>query len=145
MIGTLHPVAALARDLADFLSDAGLSTAAVAARIGSVTHDPGIPLPLEIAPSLPCIVRAQLSRYPESRLPYVLSLSFEPTQRPELADLKAVFGDPVRVRTDRGIPSAYAFRPLVLTGRCRVVLLAELDAGRVVTLEFRRDLQGDNA
>ncbi len=145
MIGTLHPVAALARDLADFLSDAGLDTAAVAAHIGSVTHDPGIPLPLEIAPSDPGIARAQLSRYPESRLPYVLSLGFEPAQRPELADLKAMFGDPVRVRTDRGIPPAYAFHPLALTGRCGVVLVAELDGDRVATLEFRRDLPGDIA
>jgi hypothetical protein len=145
MIATLHPAAALARDLADFLSNAGLDTAAVAARIGSVTHDPGVPLPLDISPSRPGIAHAQLSRYPKSGLPYVLSLSFEPAQRPDLDDLKAAFGEPIRVRTDRGNPPAYAFDAPEPTGRCAVVLLAELDAGRVATLEFRRDIAGDNS
>jgi hypothetical protein len=128
----------LARDLA--VDD-------VVAEIGSVLHDPGVPMPIVLRTARAGIRAASLSRYPDSGAPYTLALEFTPEARPTLADLALAFGEYHRVQRDRGLPVTVLFQqPSEAPSSWRVTLVAEvlapagdLQAGTVTSIILRRD------
>lgn len=136
----------LIRDLISFLSQDTLTVEDVVARIGPVTNDPGIPMSLEMRPTLVGVRSARLARYPDSGVPYLLTLEFAPDARPTVAELKATFGDYHRARTGRGRPISVIFYPPAIGTHWQVALIAELlskgddlDPVPVTTLALRRD------
>jgi hypothetical protein len=136
----------LVPELARFLSKDDLTVDEVMARVGRVTHDPGVPMPIELHSAIAGVRSAQLGRYPDSGLPYVLTLEPSPDTRPVVGALKAVLGNYKRALTGRGMPAELVFPP-VENGLCwRVVVIVnldrtagELDSARIVRISFRRD------
>jgi hypothetical protein len=132
------------RDLVLLLLQDPLSVQDVTARVGSVIRDPGVPMTIELQPRLAGVRSASLSRYPESALPYVLTLEFKRGDQPTVAELKSVFGDYSRTLTDRGQPITIVFPPSAAS-HWRVVMFAELESGGVLddcsvaTIALRRD------
>ena len=136
----------LLRELILFLSQNTLTVEDVVARVGSVAHDPGIPMPLELRSVLAGVPSVHLSRYPDSGVPYILTLEFAPDVRPTVAALKAAFGDYHRALTDRGRPGEIMFYPPPPGTHWQVVVIANLVQGNsvlddafVTTLALRRD------
>jgi hypothetical protein len=136
--------AALVRDLVHLLSRDPLSVEDVVMFVGSVTHDPGVPMPVELRPSLPGVRSASLARYADSGLPYLLTVSFPPEDRPAPAELRAMLGDGRRSITGRGMPAELVFHAPPQGSGWRIAVIASL-AGRetgsspVASLTFRRD------
>lgn len=136
----------LIRELVLFLSRDTLTVEDVAARVGSVARDPGVPMPLELRPVMAGVRSARLSRYPDSGLPYVLTLEPAPDARPTAAALKAALGDYRRAHTGRSRPIEVMFYPPAAGAHWTVVVIAELlpegdslDEASVTTLALRRD------
>lgn len=136
----------LIRELVLFLSRDKLTVEDVAARVGPVVRDPGVPMPLEFRPVIAGVHSAHLSRYPDSGLPYILTLKLAPDARLTTAELKAVFGDYRRSRTDFDRPIEIIFYPPAAGEHWRVAVIAQLvregdslDDAPVMTLALRRD------
>lgn len=136
----------LLRELMLLLSQDTLTVEDVIARVGPVAHDPGVPMPLELRSTLDGVRSARLSRYPDSGLPYVLTLELAPDAQPTVATLKADFGDYHRAHTDRGKPIEVMFYPPAMGTRWQVAVIARLapiegslDDAKVTTLALRRD------
>lgn len=136
----------LIRELVLFLSRDALTVEDIADRVGPVARDPGVPMPLELRPVLAGVRSARLSRYPESGLPYVLTIEPAPVARPTAATLKAAFGDYRRSLTDLGRPIEVIFYPPAAGAHWKVAVIAELlprgdslDDASVTTLALRRD------
>ena len=134
------------QQLVRFLSQDPLSFADVAARIGPVVSDPGIPQQAELKPSLPGVRAAHLGRYPDTGLPYLLVLDLAEGTRPTAATLRATFGDYKRARTDRGQPAQLLFYPPAEGKTWHVALIADLasvppslDDAQVTRVSLRRD------
>jgi hypothetical protein len=136
----------LVQELVRFMSQDSLGIEDVAARIGSIVDDPGIPMPIELRSTLSDIRLAQLSRYPDSGLPYVLTLQPVSDIHLTLTALKAVLGDYKRAATDRGVPPKVLFYPLTKGSHWSVVVIVELESvpdgletSEVTSMAFRRD------
>lgn len=136
----------LIRGLAEFLLPERLTVEDVVRRVGRVADDPGIPMPIELEPMLPGVLAAQLARYPESGLPYVLRISPEPAASPTAGALRAALGTYKRVLTTGEAPSAVAFPPLGDARGWRVVIYATVDttagdpdSARATSFSLRRD------
>jgi hypothetical protein len=137
---------AFLRNLLCLLARDGLTVEDVVRMIGPVTHDPGIPLPMSLRPFVSGVATASLGRYPDSGLPYLLVLDFEPTARPAVADLVAAFGPYRRGASDRGMPIPLFFEPASGGSAWTVALIADLppgtvafDKARVQSVALRRD------
>ncbi len=135
----------LLRALVLLLSLDTLTVKDVIARVGSVAHDPGVPMPIEIHPG-PGLLTASLARYADTGLPYLLTLEPAPSHRPTVAALRLAFGDYRRARSDRGRPVEVLFHSLIATQHWKVVLIAEistdgseLDEAKVISVALRRD------
>lgn len=137
---------ALLRSLLRLLAREGLTVEDVVRVIGPVTHDPGIPMLISLRPLVTGVATASLGRYPDSGLPYLLVLDFEPDARPAVADLVAAFGPYRRGPSDRGMPIPLVFEPASGGSAWSVALIADLlpgtvafDSARVQTVGLRRD------
>jgi hypothetical protein len=145
----LHSLSLIAQvhDLVHFLSQELLTVDDVLTRVGSLERDPGLPMPLELRSALPGVRTARLARYPDSGLPYVLTMEPELSARPTLAQLKTVLGDYAQMLTHRGRPLEVTFSPAPIGHTWRVVVMAQLesptndalDTAAVSSLSFRRD------
>jgi len=136
----------LVRELAMFFGKDNLTVAEVTTRVGAVERDPGIPLPIGLVPAPPGLRSAQLGRYPDSGLPYVLILEPAVASRPTVGSLKVAFGQYKRALTGRGHAKELIFPPLASGTRWRVVLVvnveegaSDLDSARITRITFRRD------
>jgi hypothetical protein len=138
----------LARDLHRFLSQDPLTIADIATRVGPITSDPGVPMEIQLSPVIPGVSAARLARYPDSGLPFTLTLEPTPDARPTAAALRGTFGEGRRGLTDRGRPPELQFDPPAAGPRWHVVVIAELDglggaagidAARAIRIVFRRD------
>lgn len=136
----------LVQELVRFMSQDSLGIGDVVARIGPIVDDPGIPMPIELRSTVSDIRLAQLSRYPDSGLPYVLTLQPVPDIHLTLTALKAVLGEYKRAATDRGVPPEVLFYPLTKGSRWSVVVIVELDSvadgletSQITSIAFRRD------
>jgi hypothetical protein len=136
----------LIRELVLFLSSDPLTVDEVTARVGGVVHDPGVPMPIELRPALAGVRSAQLARYPDSGLPYVLTLEPAMDSRPSAGALKAVLGTYKRALTGRGMPAELVFPHAGNASRWRVVVIVtvdkggdEMDSARITSIAFRRD------
>ena len=141
-----HAMVELVRDFVRFLSSDRLTVDRIVERIGRVEHDPGIPMSIEMNPAVPGVRSAQLVRYPDSGVPYVLKLEPEMEWRPTVGDLKAVLGDFDRALTGRGMPAQLLFQRSQDGTRWKVVVIVtvepsvgEMDSARVAKIAFRRD------
>jgi hypothetical protein len=112
------------RDLIAFLSQE-VSIHDIAARIGRIVRDPGIPLPIELASTLPDVASAHLSRYPDSGLPSVLTLELISTLRITAAELVPILGAFRPLRTDIGQRKELIFYPPHRGPRWEVAVIAE--------------------
>jgi hypothetical protein len=139
-----HPMLALLPELVGFLSREPLTVADVVAKIGPIRRDPGVPLDIELAPSVPGVRAARLSRYPDTGKPYLLELDL--ASPIPVAALRTVFGEPRQARTDRGLPRAVIFSPPGTEPHWTVAVIAEIPAGTTPiegesakTVALRRD------
>ncbi len=128
------------------LSRDGLTLDDVVASVGSVEHDPGIPMPIALRPTMPGVLAASLSRYPDSGLPYTLTLAFETDSRPTVEALRLAVGRFSRVPSPRGMPARVQFIPNGAGPAWRVVVIAELaphdgtlESAPVLEVTLRRD------
>jgi hypothetical protein len=136
----------LVRDLIPFLLQEGLETGDVVARIGAVAHNPGNPLPIELTPRLPHVQAAQLTRLPDSEIPFVLVLEPAADSRPAAGDLKALLGQYNVPLTRHELRRRLVFPTVPGGPGWQVVVSAEADAlaadiDRTVAtrIAFRRD------
>jgi hypothetical protein len=133
------------RELVDLLSQDAIGVAAIAAHIGPVAADPGVPMPLDLLPRSAILDSAKLSRYPSSGLPYVLELRFKIGLRPTVAALETASGPPSRALTDRGAPHELVYDTAISGRRWRVSMIASLPldqadgASLVAAIALRRD------
>jgi hypothetical protein len=135
----------LVRQLIDFLSQEPLNVDDVVARVGPIIDDPGIPMRIDLKPALPGVRVAQLSRFPDSGLPYLLAIEPEPGAAPTPAELERVLGPPRRARTHRGMPPELIFYPPAVAPHWKIAVLAQVESpddlknAPVTSIAFRRD------
>jgi hypothetical protein len=128
------------------LSRDGLTFEDVAAIVGPVAQDPGVPASATLQTVLPGVRAAKLSRYPDSGLPYVLTLEPDPASRPTPDALTSILGDYRRAPTDRGMLPKVVFAPEPSAPRWNVVVIAQLGTASaafgqapITSISFRRD------
>jgi hypothetical protein len=133
-------------ELTRFFSREALTVADVALHIGPVTADHGDLMPLDLRPIVPGVKAAQLWRYPDTGLPYLLKLEPTADSAPRVSELKASLGKPKRARTDLEAPPAVLFRPAMPEGSWTVIVITELEPGgdeleeaTVRSIALRRD------
>ena len=114
------------RDLVRFLAQ-DLTVEQIAARVGAVDRDPGVPLPIELRPTGSELRAASLSRYPETGKPFALEL--ELAAPVTVASLQGAFGAYREGRTDRGQPREILFYPAEAGTPWKVVVIAQLPPG----------------
>ncbi len=126
-----------------------IGVAEVVARIGPVETDSGWPIPMELRPTALELRAARLARYPDTGLPYALTIEPADGAKPTVAELQAALGDYQQTRTDRGMAPEVVFAPPASGPRWRVAVLARLEPGagdfescNVSRIVFRRDLAG---
>jgi hypothetical protein len=136
----------LVAQLVLFLSKDQLTVEEVTAKVGRVAHDPGIHMPIRLRPLLAGVRSAKLARYPDSGLPYVLTLEPALDSRPAVGALKAVLGAYRRALTGRGMPAELVFPPGRNEPHWHVVVIVtvdnapkEMDSARTTSIVFRRD------
>lgn len=141
-----HAMVDMVRELVDFLSQEPLTIDDVIARVGTLVRDPGVPMPIELRPTLVGVRSAKLARYPDSGLPYTLMLEPDSDARPTAAELKTVIGDYHQTLTHSGRPVELVFYPPAGGSPWRVVVLAQLaetdgaiEAVPIDSITFRRD------
>jgi hypothetical protein len=115
----------------------------ITGRLGPVSHDPGVPMPAELAPRDPAMRRVEIGRYPDGGKPYTVEL--ELASPVAVAALVAAFGAYRQSRTDRGMPREIVFTAAG-TGPWHVVIVAQLPpgaspiaAGTTSAITLRRD------
>lgn len=137
----------LIKDIVRFLSQNRLTVEDIVARVGSVASDSGGLMPIKLSPAIKGVRSANLARYPDSGLPYVLEIGFEADAQPKVKVLKSALGDYQRALTHRGRPIEILFYPSSPeVALWNVVLIAELASGEgeiedtlVASIAFRRD------
>jgi hypothetical protein len=136
----------MVQELVHFLSQHPLAIDDVIARVGTLVRDPGAPMPIELRPALVGVRSASLARYPDTGLPYTLTLEPESDARPTPAELKTGLGDYHQTLTHSGRPVELVFYPAAEGSRWRVVVLALLagandaiEAAPIASITFRRD------
>jgi hypothetical protein len=128
------------------LSQDGLTFEDVSAFVGPVVHDTGVPASATLRPVLPGVRAARLSRYPDSGLPYILTLEPDVASPTTPEALRPMLGDFRRARTDRGMPPEVVFAPASSAPRWKVVVIAQLEAtgaelgqAPIISIALRRD------
>jgi hypothetical protein len=117
----------------------------IAAHIGSVKHDPGIPMSIEIEPRSSKLQSAELARDPESGQPYLLTLVPVPSERRALSSLEALFGPCKRTRPGLGLPASCIIDPAQSYDDCSIALILKYpvappgDEVLVHSVTLRRD------
>jgi hypothetical protein len=141
-----YAVTDLVQELIRFLSQDPLAVSDIAARVGPVEHDPGIPMTIELQPALPGVRSAHLTRYPDSGLPYVLTIEPEPDARPTPAMLKGALGDYRRMLTHFDLPPELIFYPPAEGTHWRVAVIVKLksdggdfETAPIISIALRRD------
>jgi hypothetical protein len=129
-----------------FLSQDCLAVEDIVTRIGSIVHDPGVPMPIELRPSMSSILTASVSRYPDSGLPYTVTLEFQTDAQPSIAAFNLAFGDFRRMLTYQGMPAEVFFLPPHTGTLWNVAVIAEvaphiggLESALVASVTLRRD------
>jgi hypothetical protein len=132
----------LLRDLVAQLSS-DITVDDLTRQLGPITHDPGVPMPAELAPRDPALRHVQVGRYPDTGKPFTVEL--ELASPIPVTALVAAFGPFRQGRTDRGMPREIHFAPAG-TGPWKIVLAAQLPPGaspiadgETTTVTFRRD------
>ena len=145
-------LAVLLRQVFQLLGGPKLAVGDVVKLLGPIDTDPGIPVSIRLRPASPDLKSASLSRYPESGVPYLITLEPVPNARPTLHDLQEIFGE-----YRRGLGSArkiveFIFYPHVPGAPWQIAVIARLggpsanfDAEPVRTISFRRDPAVDQA
>jgi hypothetical protein len=135
---------AVVEELREFLARDGLSMDDVANRIGnSAGGDPRDAI--EVQPRLAGLRTVQVLAYPDTGLPYLVTLEPEDSAMPTPSELQSRFGDYTRQPTHFGAPRELIFTGRTDTGPWRVVLLAEaeplpdLNTSPITRITFRRD------
>jgi hypothetical protein len=113
----------LVRHYVDLLSRDSIEPAEIVEDVGRAIADPGIPMPIQIAPASPRLRSASLGRYRDTGQPFLLRLEPAPGHRPLLAALVSAFGESRRSRTDRGMPAVYVIDPAGAGGGNTVALI----------------------
>jgi hypothetical protein len=134
------------QDLIHFLAKNQLTINDAIAKVGPIDHDPGAPMPMRLRSALPGVHVAELARYPDSGLPYVLTLELSPESRVTVGNLKTFLGDYKRTLTHPGMPTELIF-PAVASGeRWRIAVIVELepnstalDSAFITCVALRRD------
>ena len=141
-------LAVLIGELVDFLSQDPLTVDDVVGLVGPVVNDPGVPSPMDLQSHLDGIVLARLARYPDSGLPYVLTVGPDPGLRITPTQLVATLGDFRPANTHRGLPPAVVYSAPSPGRRWRVVVTAQvqpdggvLQDGQITSVALRRDPQ----
>jgi hypothetical protein len=141
----------LIRDLASLLVRDNLLIDEIVAKVGRVERDPGSPLPAELRPALPGVQSAKLSLYPDTGLPYALSLELMKGSQPTVGEMKASLGNYKRSLTGRGQEPELIFSSVETGAAWRIAIVAnmdrssdDLDSARVTRVIFRRDPIGKN-
>ncbi|MDB5036063.1 MAG: hypothetical protein JWQ98_3304 [Chlorobi bacterium] len=136
-------------DIAGFLSRDPLSLDDVIERVGEAVADPGIPMPIALRPTLPGVRSASLTRYPDTGLPYLLTLVPSPDLHLTPRALAAVLGEYRRLAGDRGRNPGLIFYPGIGGARWSVAVIVEvermgdeIDIAPVTSIAFRRDPVG---
>jgi hypothetical protein len=136
----------LIKELVQLLSQDPLSVEDVIARVGPIEKDPGGLMPIELRPRLSGVRSAQLARYPDNGLPYLLTIEPEAGEKLTTASLCQTFGDYKRLHTDRGEPPEIVFSPPASGPGWKVAIVATLqsasepfDDQKVGSVSLRRD------
>ncbi|HMD46433.1 MAG TPA: hypothetical protein VKG43_09745 [Acidimicrobiales bacterium] len=133
-------------DLARFVAKDGLTVDEVIARVGPVTEDHGVPLPMDLEPSLTGTREARLWTHPDSGEPYLLEVTPEPGVAPTVAGLESVLGRPRPARRSFGEPESWVFEPSGLEGRVSVTVRVASDGPTSAgTITWCRELAGTRA
>jgi hypothetical protein len=135
---------AVVEELRTFLAQDNLSMRDVAEWIGhAVGGDPSDRV--EVQPRLAGVSAAQVLSYPETGLPYLVTIEPEDSATTTPAQLRSHFGDFTGLPTHFGAPRELSFTGHRDTQPWRVVVLVtveptrELERGRVTQITFRRD------
>ena len=116
-------------DLVRFFARDGLTVDDVVHAVGPIARDPGVPMPIVLQPSAGGIHAASLARYPDSLLPYLLTLELAEGARPTVGDLTRSFGAFVALPRDRGMPAWIRFAPAAPPSAWTVTINAPVAGG----------------
>ena len=140
-------LAGVVAELADALA-ADLTVEDLAQLLGPVENDPGIPLEVVLRPSSALLAAADVGRFPDSGLPYTVTLRPAPGVVVTPAVLAASFGDYRRTPTHRGRPAELVYARTTAGPRWSVVLMiqvesqaSDLDDAPVTSITLRRDAE----
>jgi hypothetical protein len=111
-------------DLARFFARDGLTVDDVVHAVGPIDRDPGVPMPIMLKPTAEGIHAASLARYPDSGLPYLLTLELAEHARPTVGELTRAFGPLFVLPRDRGMPAWIRFAPAAPPSRWTVTINA---------------------
>jgi hypothetical protein len=126
------PATTMLRELAQLLVRENLSVADVMTRVGTVTSEPcDLMVPITLHPSLPGIRKAKVARYPDSGLPYFLSLEFAADAMPTVTEFVAAFGAWKVLRHDLGAPVPLCFDHVSGGSTWTIALIADLPPATV--------------
>ncbi|MEO5929585.1 MAG: hypothetical protein ABIR47_06610 [Candidatus Kapaibacterium sp.] len=136
-------------DFVAFLARDPLSVDDVIKRVGDLAGDPGIPMPIALRPTLPGIRSASLARYPDTGLPYLLTLVPSQDFHPTPSKLAVVLGPYSSPAGNRGRNPEVIFYPRVGDERWSIAVIVEvertssaIDIAPVISIAFRRDPVG---
>jgi hypothetical protein len=111
-------------DLVHLFARDGLTVDDVVHTVGPIERDPGVPMPIVLHPIAGGVHAASLARYPDSRLPYLLTLELAENARPTAGELTRAFGPFVVLPRDRGMPAWIRFAPATPPSRWTVAINA---------------------
>jgi hypothetical protein len=137
-------VVPLVTELVAFLRRDGLTIDDVAGRVGPIAAGT-LSNQIALQSRLTGVRAAELLAYPDSGLPYMLSLEPDEAARPTLAAMKSALGDYRRMRSHFGEPRQASFSTARVPGAWHVVVLAEaeptddLESAPITRITFRRD------
>lgn len=103
-----------------------LSFDEIVARLGTLTEDPGPPLPARLASADPAFRQISVARDPDTGKPYTVDLVLAAPLA--VTSLAEAFGAYRQARTDRGRPRQLLFAPTG-PGPWKIVIIAEIPSG----------------
>jgi hypothetical protein len=141
-----HRMVEIIQDLIHFLAKDQLTINEIIARVGPIDHDPGAPMPMRLRSPLPGVHLAELARYPDSGLPYVLTLELSSDSGLAVGNLKLLLGDYKRTLTHPGMPTELIFPAVASGAQWRIAVIVELepnstalDSAFITRVALRRD------